>query len=264
MRKRSRVAFALLAVGGLGVLYVFVLEPRWLEVTHHEVHADVERPLRIAFLGDLHTKAFGGIERRVLSEIAAAKPDIILLGGDLVHSDGARAPVEQFLAALPEAPLGRWMVPGNWEYWALGYARDRFYEAGRARWLVDTATTVRSDVWLVGLDDATASQPNPEKALQGRPESGLRLGLMHSPSGAAALIGKVDVILAAHTHGGQVRLPLKGELILPPGTGGYVMGWYAENGTRLFVTRGIGMSVLAARFLCRPELAIIDILPRKS
>lgn len=260
--RRRRLLLFLAALLALAA-YPFLVEPRWLEVTEHRIEADVQEGLRIAFIGDLHTPAFGGIERAVLDAIAEAKPDLILLGGDLVHGSGARAPVEAFLERLPQTPLGAWMVPGNWEHWTLGDDVATYFRPGRARWLVNTSTTVRPDVWIAGLDDHLSGRPAPRAALAGRPQSGLRIGLLHSPSGFAPFFGQVDLALGAHTHGGQIRLPFGGALVLPPGSEGYEDGWVTRRGTQIFVTRGVGMSVLPARLFCRPEVAIIDVVPKE-
>jgi hypothetical protein len=246
---------------GTALAYPFVIEPRWLEVTEHHIEGDIAAPLRIALVSDLHTTGFGFIESSVVDAIADAKPDLILLAGDLVHQSGGREPVERFLGALPDAPLGIWLAPGNWEYWRLGRSTKEFYDPGKGRWLVNTSTAVRADVTLVGLDDDLAGKPDPTAALAGV-ERPFAIALLHSPSGVAPLLGRVDLVLGGHTHGGQARIPFDGPIILPPGDGGYDRGWYEKKGTRVFITRGVGMSVLPARFWCRPEVALIDVTPR--
>ncbi len=75
----------------------------------------------------------------------------------------------------------------------------------------------------------------------------------------SAVAGKYDLAFAGHTHGGQVRLPLVGPLWLPPGSGRFVEGWYEEAGTKMYVSRGVGTSVLPVRLLCAPEIAIFDL-----
>jgi len=68
-----------------------------------------------------------------------------------------------------------------------------------------------------------------------------------------------DLVLAGHTHGGQVRLPGIGAPWLPFDSAGLDAGWFERRGTRLYVSRGIGTSILPIRFLCRPELAVFEI-----
>jgi predicted MPP superfamily phosphohydrolase len=88
-----------------------------------------------------------------------------------------------------------------------------------------------------------------------------RIALFHSPVFFEEAAGSCELALSGHTHGGQVRLPPLGPLWLPPMCGRYVEGWYDLNGSRMYVSRGIGTSILPIRFMCRPELAIITLMP---
>jgi len=71
----------------------------------------------------------------------------------------------------------------------------------------------------------------------------------------------MTLALAGHTHGGQVRLPFWGPLWLPGGIGPYVQGWFSATGSRIYVSRRLGTTLLPVRFACRPELAIISLQP---
>jgi uncharacterized protein len=71
-------------------------------------------------------------------------------------------------------------------------------------------------------------------------------------------------VLAGHTHGGQVRLPLVPVFWLPHGSGRFLEGWYTERGSKMYVSRGIGTSILPIRFRCPPELSIITLSPAPS
>jgi predicted MPP superfamily phosphohydrolase len=114
-------------------------------------------------------------------------------------------------------------------------------------------------VWLVGFDDSFAGAPNVERALGGIPSDAYRLALYHSPAFFDRIAGECDLALAGHSHGGQIRLPVFGPVWLPPETGDYLEGWFEKRGSRMYVSRGIGTSILAARFLCRPEIAFITV-----
>jgi predicted MPP superfamily phosphohydrolase len=70
---------------------------------------------------------------------------------------------------------------------------------------------------------------------------------------------ETHLAFAGHTHGGQFRIPLIGSIWLPPGSGKYDQGWWSMNKAKMYVSRGIGTSVLPIRFNCSPELAFIDI-----
>lgn len=261
-RWTRRLAF----FGALAMLgaYPALFEPRWLEVVETQRALPLSQPLRIALLTDLHLPGVG-LGPKVAAAIAAARVDLIVVGGDLVDHQGDRAAVTQFLTGLPQVPLGTYVVPGNWEYWALGRTATTTLELGGENWLVNQPRLLRPDLTLIGLDDDLAGHPRVRAALSGTStKSGAKIALLHSPSGAASLDGRVDLILAGHTHGGQVRLPGIGALILPPGSDGYEAGWYQRGRTPIYVSRGLGMSVLPVRFFCRPELTILDLVPQDN
>lgn len=244
-----------------GAFYAGCLEPRWIEVTHHQVPAPVSTPLKIAVLADLHTSGLGGVEARVLEMIERESPDLILLPGDLVHNRGDREGVSQVLRQL-KAPQGVFYVVGNWEHWRLGRPRA-FSRAGEAQLLLNEAKEVVPEVWLIGLDDALSGTPSLTKAIAKVPESAFRIGMFHSPAFFDHSSKRFDLAISGHTHGGQVRLPGIGALWLPPASGAYEAGWYARGKSKMYVSRGIGMSILPFRFLCRPELTIIELRPIK-
>jgi len=84
--------------------------------------------------------------------------------------------------------------------------------------------------------------------------------LSHSPEiFFKADLARFDLVLAGHTHGGQVRLPWFGALWLPEGSEEYESGWFRGRTARMFVTRGVGTNILPIRFLARPEIALITL-----
>lgn len=256
-------------VGAL-FLWAFAVEPYSVELTAHAIAADVAAPLRIAHITDLHTQGMGRRERRVVELVALAKPDLIVVTGDTVTLGGTPAGYRAVWKALVdlEAPLGVVAVRGNWEYDGApggrraGSASEAEAEALGVVTLVNASRGVRDDLWAVGLDDPLAGQASVADAVRGLPAGVFRLGLVHSPQWMEDFAPAVDLVLAGHTHGGQVRMPLFGPLWLAPGTGKYVAGWYEVGGTDVYVNRGIGTSIAPVRFNCRPEVAIIELQPR--
>ena len=112
---------------------------------------------------------------------------------------------------------------------------------------------------MVGLDDAATGSPDLEIALRGVPPDAFVIALFHSPVYFDQLAARCPLALAGHTHGGQVRIPLVPAFWLPRGSGRYLAGWYRRDAAEMYVSRGIGTSVLPMRFLCRPELAFITV-----
>lgn len=264
-RFRRAIVASLVMVGWgtLVTLYAWIGEPGWIEVTEHQVGEPVAgaRPLRIVEIADLHLRTLGARERRVASAVRAARPDLLVLGGDLVDRADALPLLDAFLALL-EVDGPAVAVPGNWEYWA-GIERDQLRRLLARRGvtlLVDQAIRLEHGgrpYVVLGLDDASTSRPDPKRAGDAAAGPNL-LAVTHSPwirdnwSGPAPAF-----MLAAHTHGGQVAF-LGYAPARPPGSAGYVAGWYRGPPFDAYVTRGIGTSILPIRFGARPEVAVFE------
>lgn len=251
----------LIRIGVLFVLftaiYAWQVEPFRIEVTAQDVPLGLKKPLRMMVLADLHTREFGRLERGILLAVASTKPDLIVIVGDC-FTRGDHASSKKLLSSL-RAPLGVWAVRGNWERWNPVPDEKKFFKRTGTRLLVNSNALVREDVALVGFDDPWTGVPSVDMAEKGLRLEPVRVALFHSPVFFEHVAGRYPLCLAGHTHGGQVRLPLIGPLWLPGSCGDYVSGWYTQNGSRLFVTRGLGTSILPIRFLCRPEIAILTL-----
>jgi uncharacterized protein len=262
--RRHLLAIAVVAVFAALAFDAVWVEPARIQVTQYTIPAGsqgIRSPLKIAQLSDLHTRGVGRVERKVLAILAAEKPDVILITGDTLAD-----PFGNYQACLPvykqlHAPLGVWFVRGNWEdIRPMRHEREYYREAG-VNLLVNESRELRSDVWLIGLDDASEGHPNLNEALRGVPPAAYKIAMFHSPAYFDSIAGKVNLCLAGHTHGGQVRLPFIRPFWLPRGSGRFLEGWYEENGSRMYVSRGIGMSNIPVRFRCRPEIDFITLEP---
>ena len=247
----------------LGIDAVFI-EPYRIQVTAYTIHTGpggVQTPLKIAQLSDLHTRGLGRRERDMLAILEAEKPEVIVITGDsLANPFGSYAACMQVYKQL-HAPLGVWFVHGNWEdIRPLRHERQFYREAG-VNLLVNQNHELRPGVWLIGLDDASSGRPDLNPALKGVPEDAYKIAIFHAPAFFDRIAGKVNLCLAGHTHGGQVRLPFIRPFWLPDGSGRFLEGWYDEKGTRIYVSRGLGMSNLPIRFRCRPEIDFVTLEP---
>lgn len=244
-----------------------LVEPYRVETTHYTVNGAVGRPLKIAQLSDFHTHGLGRREHKVLAILAAEKPDAIVITGDsLAGYGGTYQEVKQVYEQL-HAPLGVWFVRGNWENdHPIRPRRNEkpFYESAGIHLLVNASAQLLPGIWLVGLDDPSSSPVHLDAALAGIPPDAYKIALFHAPGYFDHIAGHVNLALAGHTHGGQVRIPLVRPFWLPKDSGRFLAGWYDEAGSRMYVSRGIGMSFLPIRFLCRPEVAIITIQPEAA
>lgn len=258
MRRIFFVAIAVIAVAL--ATDAFFIEPYDIEVTHTVVMALVNAPLKIAELTDLHTTKFGRLERKLVVLLDEEKPDVIVITGDTLGRDSDYRDIRPLLRQL-HAPLGVWLVRGNWERNGIPRNEHRFYASVGVNLLLNEAKPIRDDVWLVGVDDVMTGNPDIDIALKAVPPNVYPIALFHEPGYFDRVAGKVPLALAGHTHGGQVRIPFVPVFWLPRGSDGFLEGWFAEKNSRMYVSRGIGTSNLPVRFLCRPELAIITLEP---
>lgn len=271
MRVSRRKFIALLGAACAGLLAdSLLIEPALLlEVSRVELRLGVEEPLRVLHVTDLH---FGGpsiptIHRASLDAARAAGADLIAVTGDLISRAASAGEALDFVAELAKlAPV--YVVPGNWEYWSLGESGEEVSSflgelegLGEVRALVNDAEEF-AGVQLVGVDDPHLLRSDLDEALS-RAKEGPRVLLAHSPEIIREAAGRVEVVLAGHTHGGQVVLPLVGPPYVPvrPGFRKYASGLFLEGGTYMYVCRGVGTSLVPLRFMCRPEVAVIDLAP---
>lgn len=119
-----------------------------------------------------------------------------------------------------------------------------------------------SSIFLAGIDSVWAGQPNPRAAFSARRNEAVSLALVHEPDYINQLskLVPVDLQLSGHTHGGQVRLPGFGAVILPPWGQSYVDGLYRVGTSQIYTTRGIGMVGVPFRFDCPPEVTEITLV----
>jgi predicted MPP superfamily phosphohydrolase len=257
------------------VVYACFFEPFNLTFTTLEVVTDKlppdAPPLRILQLSDFHVERITKREREVLVLAESLSPDLIVLTGDYlnlsyVYDEVARRDARAVLGQL-HAPYGVYAIAGSppvdppqaMEAVFAGLDITVLRDEGL---LLDVrGQTIR----LLGVtcewDPAEAAQ-GLDRALSTCSEPAFTLLLYHSPDlmPDAAERG-VDLVLAGHTHGGQVRLPLYGAVFTSSVYGKrYEMGRYQEGQTIMYVTRGLGTEGLSAprvRFLCPPEVVMV-------
>ncbi|MBF0213711.1 MAG: metallophosphoesterase family protein [Magnetococcales bacterium] len=240
-------------------------ESRQLEVTRHRLGREGEEStpgVSIAQVSDLHITGNAEVEESVLRVLAREKPELILFTGDMVASRKKMAALGQFLDRL-DGQARKVAIPGNWEYWAGIDTTElrRFYAEHGVTLLVNEAVTFTrkgETLLLVGLDDSRHGQPDWKKALDGhRDWSGPLLVLAHNPLTlpmipAAERSRKNRVMLAGHTHGGQIVLFGNGWRRSQP----CLSGWCRDGGMPMYVSRGLGTSVIPLRIGAPPELAL--------
>lgn len=269
--RRSRPMLAGGAIVGVIALLLvaaetFLIEPHWLEVSHWQIASPkIQRPVRIVVVADLQTNRMGPYERGVLRQVLAEKPDLILLAGDYLQvprkkNEALRRELHDFLREIQfTAPRGVFAVQGNVD--SPGW--EKIFDGLGVTTVVVNQSFDLGDLQLTCL--GLTSSYNMRATIENARPDRFHLVLGHVPNFA---LGKVeaDLLVAGHTHGGQVRLPWIGPMI----THAMIPNAWAAGltelpgGGRLLVSRGIGMERGYAppmRLLCRPELVVIDLTP---
>lgn len=229
--------------------------------THRMPVAGMAETVRILQLSDVHLRGPEPWVDAVCDAIHALEPDLTVLTGDIVTRGFDEAVAARFLAAVPRGRLGTYAVIGNWEVW--GGAPRAYWEpflAGHGIPLLHDRSVDVGPFTLVGTDDALSGDPDLDAAFREVDPGKPAVVLTHSPALFPRLArAPVRLVLAGHTHGGQVRLPGVGPFFLPRGSGAYPWGWYEHDGVWLFVHRGLGWSVAPWRWRAPPEIAWIEV-----
>jgi predicted MPP superfamily phosphohydrolase len=255
---------------GAAVGYARYVEPRSLRVERVPVEIaglpDGLDGLRIAQLSDFHLGPLVRIEhvRRAVRLANSLEPDVIVVTGDFVSV--ARRYVGPAVGATAElsARLGVFAVLGNHDFWvAPRMIASLLRRAGVVVLRNETAVVFRDGVTLnlAGVDDMWARADDLDQALAGVQPGDPIILLSHNPDLApdAAPRG-VSLLLAGHTHGGQVRLPIVGPLVVPSKYGKlWAAGLHRVGSMSLYVNRGVGLIAPPVRFLCPPEVTLLQL-----
>lgn len=272
--KRKMFGFVSSCTLGLG-LWAFWLEPASLRNENYEIHLPnwpiACDGMRIAVLADLHVGSpFNGLDKlaRIVELTLEANPDLILLAGDYGSRGvlgGTKVSPEETAKGLRRlaAPLGVFAVLGNHDWWEGAPRIQRALESVGVRVLEDATVAIKWDkcaIQLVGLSDYTDGARNYLAALSEISAGAPTLALTHNPDAFPEIPKPVDLVIAGHTHGGQVYLPVLGRLIVPSKYGQrYAIGHIVENERHLFVSSGLGTSIIPVRFLVPPEVSLLTI-----
>jgi predicted MPP superfamily phosphohydrolase len=258
----------------LAGIVVFVdshlIEPNWIKVEKVVIKdpglADVAGDLTIVQITDIHLNQ-GGLKflhRQLIRKVNRLKPDILFFTGDVIDDLTEIKPAIELFRSF-KVRLGIFAIPGDTDHIVLDSA-GMVRELGPAgiRWLINE--TLRLDLpggkslWLTGVDDAFYFKDPFGNAVRGLPPGVPSIILAPSPDMfdrvAAA---KIPLFLTGDTHGGQVGIDFLIRMSEYANRTPYMRGLFQKGNTRMYVNRGIGIKALPIRFLCRPEIAVIQL-----
>lgn len=250
------------------IIWSFFIEPKILKITEFTLNDEDLSGLKVVFAGDLHIRP--NQEKRlveIIEKINAQNPDLILFAGDFAAGHDLKSSLDfkVYASQLKElhAKYGVYSVMGNHDYWADYDDIKEMLEGVGIKVLANSNEHLTLDngktIYIAGVDDLQTKTPDIDKALKGAEENPT-IFLTHSPDVFIDVpIGNVKLTLAGHVHGGQIRIPFVGALIIPSKYGDkYSHGLIVEDGRRMIVTKGIGTSILPVRFNCVPEIVVIN------
>jgi predicted MPP superfamily phosphohydrolase len=228
------------------------------------------RPLKLVLMSDFHVGNFGNTPERfreTARRVTALQPDVILLGGDFVSTRmPGGSPVGRFLGALDQmkARLGIFAVLGDHDYGQRSLSTRALLEHGVL--LRNNKAARAGPLAIVGIGDAHSGAALVPFALRrGRDIGGVPVVFTHSPDVVPQLPPDIELVLAGHTHCGQVVLPFLGALETSSRYGRrYACGVIREGKRTTIVTSGLGVSRLPFRFGAPPDFWVITIVPRQS
>lgn len=254
--KVSRRHFLFLSVLASPVLVcgdAWWVEPHWVKT--RTIRLNKNNPShRIVHITDIHHKGDRPYLESVVAKINRLSPDAVCFTGDLIED--ARF-IPETLEILQQIKSPLYGVPGNHDYWShanFGLIGRAFATTGGA-WLMDAQTTTADG--KICFTGVTCLRGKPAALA---PKPGVKnIMLIHYPLMASRAVHTFDLLLAGHSHGGQVRLPFYGAFILPYWVGKYDMGMFDVPAGPLYVNPGIGWLITPIRFNCRPEITVFEI-----
>lgn len=288
---------------GLLILLLFwgvAIEPRLIMDTEEEVATIPDLPKswegqRVGLIADMQIGmwlANTDMVEHMVSELIEERPALALIAGDFVYKPGENPAPEiakavELVRPLPEAGIRTYAVLGNHDYAMLRPDGNADYELARkvrseleaigVRVLENEAVPLslpgnqgeagpEEQLYLIGTGAAWPGRDRPAVALAEVPDGAPRLVMMHNPNTFAEFpAGAAPFAVAAHTHGGQVRLPFLPEwswMTYAEEDKVHADGWideYGARGNHLYVNRGIGFSLLPIRINCPPELTLFTL-----
>ena len=268
--RKAVVGGAFLGAGGL--FYAREVETRWLEIKPVELTlprlAREFDGYRVVQIGDIHLEDWTKPRRldRIVRLVNDQHADLIAITGDFLSYSPDPGVPRRLVEALGKlkARDGVLTVTGNHDYLTdIETVRRCLGEAGVPELRNDFRTLKRGEAELhvAGVDDVMEGKSRLDLVLEKLPDKGAAILLAHEPDFAdvSAATGRFDLQLSGHSHGGQVRMPFWGPLVMPPFSQRYTSGLYEVGDMLQYTNRGLGFVDARVRFLCRPEITVLTL-----
>lgn len=270
MKKISRKKF--IRTGILAAISFVLLDSLWFEKyvidwNYFDLAIDRKNKIKIIQISDLHFDTLRYFHKSIANKINLLNPDLIFITGDSVDKTEKIDLLNDFLCLIDKSII-KFAITGNWEYWGNVdlMKLKKIYKKNNCDFLINENKIINirnREVSIIGIDDFIGGNADFKKATENLYPTDLCIVLSHCPQHRDLIEKqkgslKIDLILSGHTHGGQINLlgivPFK-----PRGSGRYLKGWYKQKEPKMYVSKGIGTSILPIRLGARAEMVEIDL-----
>lgn len=265
----QKLFLGLTGMAGLFFLNGYWFEKYIIEWTSFDIDENQKDKIKLVQLSDLHLKEIKSYHKSIALKINREKPDAIMFTGDTISRKNKLPVLEEFLNLIDRKIL-KIVILGNKEYSSSMSIKGfiELFEKYNGRILINenyVLTKKKRTINLLGLDDLLRGNADFEKAIKSISRTTETIILNHCPEYRDVIDKKntaekvnIKLIVSGHTHGGQITFFGK-ELFKPGGSGRYMKGWYENDQSRMYVSKGIGTTILPIRFGARAEATIFYI-----
>ena len=244
------------------LIYSILIEPDLITVKKLELKSDSMPEMKIVFVSDFHLSKFAKRRmNRIIQTVNKQNADIIISGGDYYIMHSAQPSMDSNkiakLMSKMKSKYGIYSVLGNHDYYKDGDSIKNALQNEGILVLENSNTSIDINgktLYIAGISDMQTTYYNLDKALYNTEKPTILIS--HSPDITPQAKHRADLILSGHTHGGQVRIPFFGAVIVPSKYGKRYESGFIEN--IVYVIRGLGTSLFKIRFNCAPEITVID------
>ncbi len=265
--RRKFIKRGILASIGLVLLDSLWFEKYIIDWNYFDISKSSKNKIRVIQISDLHFNKLRSFHKSIARKINSLKPDLIFITGDSVDKTENIDSLNSFLKLIDES-IKKYAITGNWEYWGnVDLTKlSKAYSTNNCELLINENRTIsirNREISIIGTDDLVGGNADFTKAIENLKHAKTNIVLTHCPAHRDIIAMQkeqlnIDLVLSGHTHGGQITLlgiaPFK-----PQGSGNYLKGWYKESEPKMYVSKGIGTSILPIRFGARAEIVEIEI-----
>jgi predicted MPP superfamily phosphohydrolase len=267
LTRRKFIKTGILATIGLVLLDSLWFEKHLIDWNYFDISKSEKNKIRIIQISDLHLDQLRYFHKSIAKKINSMKPDLIFITGDSVDKTEKIEHLNLFLELIDNS-IKKYAITGNWEYWGNVNLEElkSVYSKNNCELLINENRNVSirdRDITIIGIDDLIGGNPDFGKATENLKDTETNIVLSHCPEHRDIIAKQkgnlnIDLVLSGHTHGGQITflgiVPFK-----PQGSGRYLKGWYKDSEPKMYISKGIGTSILPIRFGARAEVVEMEI-----